>query len=144
MAGAYRFVIQVADTLVMDVDAALYPRKPIDRIGIAPGTSMYLYGQNDRRAAFDWRPQIHDSDGLQIWTGTGEWLWRPLMNPPVVRTNSFVDNSPRGFGLMQRERAFGQYEGRRRLLQQATLGMGGAQGPLGRRAGDAGGDPDRR
>jgi glucans biosynthesis protein len=110
VAGAYRFVIQVADTLVMDVDAALYPRKSIERIGIAPGTSMYLYGQNDRRAAFDWRPQIHDSDGLQIWAGTGEWLWRPLTNPPVVRTNSFVDNSPRGFGLMQRERAFSQYE----------------------------------
>jgi glucans biosynthesis protein len=108
--GAYRFVIEVADTLVMDVDAALYPRKQIERIGIAPGTSMFLYGENDRRVAFDWRPQIHDSDGLQIWTGAGEWIWRPLMNPPVVRTNSFVDNNPRGFGLVQRERKFSQYE----------------------------------
>jgi len=110
VSGAYRFVIEVGDTLVMDVDAALYPRKQIDRIGIAPGTSMYLFGQNDRRVAFDWRPQIHDSDGLQIWTGSGEWIWRPLMNPAVVRTNSFLDNSPKGFGLMQRERAFSQYE----------------------------------
>jgi periplasmic glucans biosynthesis protein len=110
VAGAYRFVIEVGDTVVMDVDAALYPRKSINRLGVAPGTSMYLFGQNDRRVAFDWRPQIHDSDGLQMWTGTGEWLWRPLMNPAVVRTNSFVDNSPRGFGLMQRERAFNQYE----------------------------------
>ena len=108
--GAYRFVIEAADTLVMDVDAALYPRKQIERIGIAPGTSMFLYGENDRRVAFDWRPQIHDSDGLQIWTGAGEWIWRPLMNPPVVRTNSFMDNSPRGFGLVQRERKFSQYE----------------------------------
>ena len=66
----------------MDMDAALYPRKQIERIGIAPGTSMFLFGKNDRRAAYDWRPQIHDSDGLQIWTGTGEWIWRPLMNPP--------------------------------------------------------------
>ncbi len=110
VAGAYRFVIQAGDTLIMDVDAALYPRKQIDRIGIAPGTSMFLFGSNDRRADFDWRPQIHDSDGLQIWTGSGEWIWRPLMNPPVVRTNSFVDNGPRGFGLVQRERAFTQYE----------------------------------
>lgn len=110
VAGAYRFVIEPADTLVMDVDAALYPRKQIDRIGIAAGTSMYLVGQNDRRVDVDWRPQIHDSDGLQIWTGSGEWLWRPLVNPAVVRTNSYVDNSPRGFGLMQRERAFSQYE----------------------------------
>ncbi|HTY94866.1 MAG TPA: glucan biosynthesis protein D [Steroidobacteraceae bacterium] len=110
VAGAYRFVIEVGDTLVMDVDAALYPRRQIERIGIAPGTSMYLFGQNDRRMAVDWRPQIHDSDGLQIWTGTGEWIWRPLMNPAVLRTNSFLDNSPRGFGLMQRERSFSQYE----------------------------------
>jgi periplasmic glucans biosynthesis protein len=110
VAGAYRFVIDVGDTVVMDVDAALYPRRQMDRIGIAPGTSMYLFGQNDRREAVDWRPQIHDSDGLQIWTGPGEWIWRPLMNPSVVRTNSFVDNSPRGFGLMQRERSFSQYE----------------------------------
>ncbi len=110
VSGAYRFIIEVGDTLVMDVDAALYPRKQIDRIGVAPGTSMYLFGQNDRRVAFDWRPQIHDSDGLQMWTGSGEWIWRPLMNPPVVRTNSFVDNNPRGFGLVQRERSFSQYE----------------------------------
>jgi periplasmic glucans biosynthesis protein len=110
VAGAYRFGISPGDTLVMDVDAALYPRKTIERIGIAPGTSMYLFGQNDRRAAFDWRPQIHDSDGLQMWTGNGEWLWRPLMNPAVLRTNSFVDNNPRGFGLVQRERAFSQYQ----------------------------------
>jgi periplasmic glucans biosynthesis protein len=110
VSGAYRFVIQAGETLIMDVDAALYPRKQIDRIGIAPGTSMFLFGPNDRRADYDWRPQIHDSDGLQIWTGSGEWIWRPLMNPPVLRTNSFVDNNPRGFGLMQRERAFSQYE----------------------------------
>ncbi|HTY48880.1 MAG TPA: glucan biosynthesis protein D [Steroidobacteraceae bacterium] len=108
--GAYRFIIKVADTITMDVDAALYPRRQIERVGIAPGTSMFLYGSNDRRADLDWRPQIHDSDGLQVWTGAGEWIWRPLVNPPVVRTNSFVDSSPRGFGLMQRERSFSQYE----------------------------------
>ena len=108
--GAYRFIIDVGDTLTMDVDAALYPRKEIERIGIAPGTSMFLYGSNDKRADNDWRPQIHDSDGLQMWTGSGEWLWRPLMNPEVVRVNSFVDNSPRGFGLMQRERNFEEYQ----------------------------------
>ncbi len=110
VAGAYRFIISVGDTLTMDVDAALYPRKEIERIGIAPGTSMYLFGSNDRRAASDWRPQIHDSDGMQMWTGAGEWLWRPLVNPAVLRVNSFVDNSPRGFGLMQRERDFEQYQ----------------------------------
>src|SRR6201996_3315679 len=108
--GAYRFVIEVGDTLVMDVDAALYPRKQIDRIGIAPGTSMFLYGDNDHRVAFDWRPQIHDSDGLQICTGSGEWIWRPLVNPASIRTNSYFDDGPRGFGLLQRDRNFDHYQ----------------------------------
>jgi glucans biosynthesis protein len=89
VSGAYRFVIKVADTTVMDIDAALYPRKEIERIGIAPGTSMFFYGKNDRRAGDDWRPEIHDSDGLQMQTGAGEWLWRPLINPRVVRVNAF-------------------------------------------------------
>ncbi len=110
VSGAYRFVIKVADTTVMDVDAALYPRKQIERVGIAPGTSMFFYGKNDPRAGDDWRPEIHDSDGLQMYSGSGEWLWRPLINPRGVRVNSFADDQPRGFGLMQRERDFKQYQ----------------------------------
>ena len=110
VAGAYRFVIDVADTLVMDVDAALYPRTQIERLGIAPGTSMYLCGANDRRVPPDVRPQIHDSDGLQMYTGAGEWLWRPLVNPETTRVNSYLDENPRGFGLMQRDHDFDHYQ----------------------------------
>ncbi len=108
--GAYRFLVTVDDTLLMDVDAAIYPRKQLERLGIAPGTSMFFYGKADRRLASDWRPEIHDSDGLQMWTGAGEWIWRPLNNPRAVHVNSFADEQPRGFGLMQRERNFEQYE----------------------------------
>ncbi len=110
VAGAYRFLITVADTLTMDVDAALYPRKQIERIGIAPGTSMFFVGKNQKGISEDWRPEIHDSDGLQISNGAGEWLWRPLINPSAVRVNSFFDDNPRGFGLMQRERNFSAYQ----------------------------------
>ena len=110
VAGAYRFVIDVANTLVMDVDVALYPRRQILRLGIAPGTSMFLVGENDHRIDDDWRPQIHDSDGLQMHTGAGEWIWRPLVNPSVVRVNTYVDENPNGFGLMQRERRFSAYQ----------------------------------
>jgi len=110
VSGAYRFILRVADTLLMDVDAALYPRQEIERIGIAPGTSMFFVGKNQRDISEDWRPEIHDSDGLQILTGSGEWIWRPLINPSVVRVNSFLDNGPRGFGLMQRERSFAAYQ----------------------------------
>ncbi|EQD48064.1 periplasmic glucan biosynthesis protein MdoG, partial [mine drainage metagenome] len=110
VSGAYRFVIDVASTLIMDVDLTLYPRKQITRLGIAPGTSMYLVGENDHRVADDWRPQIHDSDGLQLHTGVGEWIWRPLTNPNVVRVNSYFDDNPRGFGLMQRDHRFSDYQ----------------------------------
>jgi glucans biosynthesis protein len=108
--GAYRFEITPGATLIMDVDAAIYPRKPIERIGIAPLTSMFQHGENDRRMASDWRPEIHDSDGLQLLTGNGEWIWRPLMNPSGIRVNSYFDANPRGFGLLQRDRNFDHYQ----------------------------------
>ncbi|HEY0972893.1 MAG TPA: glucan biosynthesis protein D [Solimonas sp.] len=110
VAGAYRFGMRPGDTLVMEIDAALYPRKAIERLGIAPLTSMYQTGENDRRFAYDFRPEIHDSDGLALHTGSGEWIWRPLVNPRDVRVNSFFDRNPRGFGLMQRDRNFENYQ----------------------------------
>ena len=110
--GAYRFQIQPAATMVMDVDVALYPRKSIERLGIAPLTSMFQYGENDRRiaASNDWRPEIHDSDGLSMLRGNGEWIWRPLTNPANLRFNSYQDEQPRGFGLLQRDRNFDHYQ----------------------------------
>jgi periplasmic glucans biosynthesis protein len=110
VAAAYRFEISPAAVLIMNVDAALYPRRAIERLGIAPLTSMFQYGENDRRIANDWRPEIHDSDGLAMWTGSGEWIWRPLTNPATLRFNAFLDENPRGFGLLQRDRNFDHYQ----------------------------------
>jgi glucans biosynthesis protein len=110
VAGAYRFVIYPSATLVMDVDAALYPRKEIERLGVAPLTSMFQNGENDHRMANDWRTEIHDSDGLSMWTGGGEWIWRPVVNPPTLHVNAFADENPRGFGLLQRDRNFDHYQ----------------------------------
>ena len=45
-----------------------------------------------------------------MWTGAGEWIWRPLCNPAKLRFNMFVDNNPRGFGLLQRDRNFDHYQ----------------------------------
>jgi periplasmic glucans biosynthesis protein len=108
--GALRFQISPGGSTVMDVDAAFYPRKVIERLGIAPLTSMFYYGENDRRAVNDWRPEIHDSDGLSMWTGGGEWIWRPLTNPAQLHFNSYADENPRGFGLLQRDRAWDHYQ----------------------------------
>ena len=71
---------------------------------------MYWYGENERRKAADWRPEIHDSDGLALWTGKGERIWRPLVDPPRVMTNAFMDDNPKGFGLIQRDRDFENYQ----------------------------------
>jgi glucans biosynthesis protein len=108
--GAYRFALTPGAPQVMEVDAAVYPRKPIRRLGLAPLTSMYQCGENDRRMANDWRPEIHDSDGLAICTSKGEWLWRPLNNPRALHISSYLDESPRGFGLLQRDRNFEHYQ----------------------------------
>ena len=108
--GAYRFAITPGDTTLMDVEVALYPRKEIERLGIAPLTSMFQAGENDKRKGNDWRPEIHDSDGLAIHAGNGEWLWRPLRNPLNLSFNAFGDRSPRGFGLLQRDKDFTNYQ----------------------------------
>lgn len=112
LTGAYRFRCSHPKGVLMDVEARLFARNDIERLGIAPLTSMFWYSEmnRNREDAADWRPEIHDSDGLSIWTGTGERLWRPLDNPPRVITNSFVDSNPKGFGLLQRDRSFQNYE----------------------------------
>lgn len=110
IAGAYRFDCINDGGVVMDVQAELFARKEIARLGVAPMTSMFWYGEHNRHLSTDWRPEIHDSDGLAMWTGSGERIWRPLNNPPEVRTSSFADQGPKGFGLLQRDRAFPNYE----------------------------------
>ena len=108
--GAYRMAARHGRGTIMDVDATLFLRGDVGRLGIAPLTSMYWYGKHDRREGRDWRPEVHDSDGLAIWTAGGERVWRPLLNPPSLQESRFGERVPRGFGLMQRERRFAQYE----------------------------------
>src|SRR3546814_11393084 len=70
---------------------------------------MYWFSETAKPTMVDWRPEVHDSDGLAIWTGSGERIWRPLNNPPQITISSFVDDNPRGFGLSQRDRNFDHY-----------------------------------
>ena len=113
--GAYRFVTErLTDSndihrVIMDVELELYPRADVERVGIAPFSSMFWYGEGSRKRAADWRPEIHDSDGLAIYTGSGERIWRPIYNPSRVMTSTFVDKDVRGFGLLQRDRDFVHY-----------------------------------
>jgi periplasmic glucans biosynthesis protein len=105
VAGAYQFEVRPGSTTQVQVSGELYPRRAIEKIGIGALTSMYLYGENSTGRRFDdFRPEVHDSDGLQTQLGTGEWAWRPLVNPHQLRVNRFMDEHPRGFGLVQRDR----------------------------------------
>jgi glucans biosynthesis protein len=108
--GAYRLTIRPGDPTVMDVEMTLYPRSELKQAGLAPLTSMFFFGPNDRVGIDDFRPAVHDSDGLAIWNGRGEWLWRPLTNPERLQVSTFIDNNPRGFGLLQRHRVFADYQ----------------------------------
>ncbi|MEQ1888196.1 MAG: glucan biosynthesis protein G [Alphaproteobacteria bacterium] len=109
-AGAYRFTMRPGVSTEMDVEVTLYPRTNLARAGFAPLTSMFLFNASDRVGIDDFRPAVHDSSGLSIRNGQGEWLWRPLSNPATLQYSVFMDHSPRGFGLMQRERRFENFE----------------------------------
>lgn len=110
LTGAFRFSVHPSEASVVGVNATLYPRRSLDQVGIAPLTSMFFIGEAERGHVDDYRPELHDSDGLQIAAGSGEWLWRPLDNPKARRVSSFSDRNPKGFGLMQRDRAFEDYQ----------------------------------
>ena len=110
VAGAYRFVIRPGTTTVAVVKAALFPRRAVKEFGIAPLTSMFLCGKNGHPPFVDFRPEVHDADGLLLQTGRGEWIWRPLEGGKMTRVDTFQDEGPRGFGLMQRERDFERYQ----------------------------------
>ena len=109
--GAYSFVITPGIETLMDVDSTLFLRKEVDKLGIAPMTSMFFYGEDINIRPKDlFRPEIHDSDGLMIAMENGEWLWRPLSNPKGVWVNAFQADNPIGFGLIQRDLNFDHYQ----------------------------------
>ena len=107
--GAYRFDILPGENCFMAVQATLYAREELAHVGLGPLTSMFLFDQTNRTRFDDFRPAVHDSDGLLMVNGNDEILWRPLANPERLQISSFVDNAPRGFGLMQRARKFSDF-----------------------------------
>ncbi|ACA15009.1 periplasmic glucan biosynthesis protein MdoG [Methylobacterium sp. 4-46] len=108
--GAYQFLVYPGDETVVDVRVSLHPRREVAGIGLAPLTSMFFIGENDRHRSDDYRPELHDSDGLLMQSGSGEWIWRPLRNPQERWISAFQDRDPKGFGLMQRDRVFENYQ----------------------------------
>jgi glucans biosynthesis protein len=108
--GAYTFTVRPGDETTIDVQSTLFPRVDLTAFGVGPLTSMFLFDASNRARFDDYRNAVHDSDGLQILNGTGERLWRPLSNPRTLQVSAFIDDSPQGFGLLQRKRRFTDYE----------------------------------
>jgi glucans biosynthesis protein len=124
VAGAYRFEIQPGEPTRFDVTARLYPRRPIVNAGIAPLTSMFLFAPGRTRRFDDFRPEVHDSDGLLIRDTYGNRTWRALGNPTNRRMSIFQDHPLAGFGLMQRTRrleAYSDFEARYDLRPSAWV-----------------------
>ena len=104
--GAFRFDLVPGQQTYIETSVTLFARKAVPALGLAPLSSMYFVGKNDRRRADDFRGELHDSDGLLMHTGAGEWIWRPLENPVAPSVSAFLDANPRGYGLLQRDRDF--------------------------------------
>jgi glucans biosynthesis protein len=110
IAGAYRITVSSDQQPVLKIEKVLFVRKEIQRLGVAPLSSMFWYGKHNRAQGVDWRPEVHDSDGLALATGAGERIWRPLNDPASIKVSAFLDKDPKGFGLLQRERDFARYQ----------------------------------
>jgi glucans biosynthesis protein len=94
----------------MEVTARLFFRADVKELGIAPLTSMFLYADNNRADFDDYRPQVHDSDGLIVEDGNGQVYWRALNNPPEPANSYFTQKKLTAFGLYQRDRDFDDYQ----------------------------------
>jgi len=106
VSGAYQFTVEPGDQTVVRVESTVFLRRPVEKLGIAPLTSMFYHGENTLQPIVDFRPEVHDSDGVLLSFATGEWLWRPLDNPNTLQVNTFQMQQPKGFGLLQRDRDF--------------------------------------
>ena len=110
LAGAYRFTIDPGEQTVVTVESRVFLRQAVQKLGIAPLTSMFFHGEDTPRQFEDFRPEVHDSDGVLLAFETGEWLWRPLDNPRTLQVSGLHMLKPRGFGLIQRDRDFEHYQ----------------------------------
>ena len=108
--GAYKLTLRPGTNTLVDVESRMFLRDKVTKLGVAPLTSMFLFGANQPSRVLNYRRELHDSSGLSIQAANGEWIWRPLNNPKHLSVSSFSVENPRGFGLLQRGREFSSYE----------------------------------
>jgi glucans biosynthesis protein len=109
LAGAVRFTLRAGDATVIDTECTVFTRRQVDHFGLTPIQATYLSGPLDWPHTDDTRPAVYEAGGVQLQTGSGEWVWRPISNRARLQISGFVDNDPQGFGLIQRDRAFSAF-----------------------------------
>ena len=109
VAGAYKFVIEPGEDTSVEVESWLFAREDVEKLGVAPFTSMFLYGENTQQRHDDYRPEVHDSDGVLMVTHADEEIFRPLTNPSRLQITSLSDSKPKGFGMLQRDGQWDNY-----------------------------------
>jgi glucans biosynthesis protein len=110
LTGAFHFTLRPGDATIIDTELTLVTRVEVDHLGLGVMTALYFFGALDHRHADDVRPAVYDVGGLQILTGAGEWLWRPIASRDTLQISAFGDMNPRGFGLLQRSRVFDDFD----------------------------------
>jgi glucans biosynthesis protein len=104
--GVFRFTIRPNETTIIDTEMTLIARVATDKLGVGAMAAAYLFSGLDHRRTNDWRAAVYEATGLQVLSGKGEWLWRPVSNRETLQVSAFADVNPRGFGLLQRSRSF--------------------------------------
>jgi periplasmic glucans biosynthesis protein len=107
--GALRFTFRPGTATVVDTECTLFARVDVTDFGVGTMAATHLSGTLDTRFADDVRPAVHDTNGLQIRTGSNEWIFRPVSNGQRLQISGFVDKNPSGFGFVQRDRRFESY-----------------------------------
>ena len=111
VAGAYKFTVTPGAETVMDIEAELTLRRPVQQLGLVPFSSMFWFGENTHPRPYDFRPEVHDSDGFLMELGSGNLHYRPLEHTKDhFRHCVFTMESPRSWALVQRDRAFTSYQ----------------------------------
>jgi glucans biosynthesis protein len=110
LTGAFHFTLRPGEATIIDTELTLAARVAVDHLGLGAMTATYLFGPLDHRHGDDVRPSVYDIGGLQILTGAGEWLWRPIASRDTLQISAFGDVNPRGFGFLQRARVFDAFD----------------------------------
>ena len=110
LTGAFHFTLRPGEATIIDTELTLVARVAVDHLGLGSMTATYLFGALDHRRPDEVRPAVYDVEGLQILTGAGEWLWRPVASRNALQISAFGDLNPRGFGFLQRARALDAFD----------------------------------